>query len=104
MSWIVLSGYRGDQTYYEERIFSCSGRVANVLAIARSEAVRERLDLSSRIVSRAQAAAKIVLIPTAAGIEVGHMGCDDAFIVWCKKEQDFLCSEIERLESGRLRT
>jgi hypothetical protein len=32
------------------------------------------------------------------------MGCEDTFIVWCKKEHDFLCSEIERLESGRLRT
>jgi hypothetical protein len=32
------------------------------------------------------------------------MSGEDVFIVWCKKEQDFLCSEIERLESGGLRT
>jgi hypothetical protein len=63
-----------------------------VLAIAtRRQYVNASILSSSgwRIVSRAVEAA---------------MGCDDAFIVWCKKEQDFLCSEIERLESGRLRT
>jgi hypothetical protein len=32
------------------------------------------------------------------------MSGEELFVVWCKKEQDFLCSEIERLESGRLRT
>jgi hypothetical protein len=32
------------------------------------------------------------------------MSGEDILIVWCKKEQDFLCSEIERLESGGLRT
>jgi hypothetical protein len=32
------------------------------------------------------------------------MSGEDVFIVWCKKEQDFLCSEVERLESGGLRT
>jgi hypothetical protein len=32
------------------------------------------------------------------------MSGKDVLIVWCKKEQDFLCSEIERLESGSLRT
>ena len=36
----------------------------------------------------------------------GHqaMSSEDVLIVWCKKEQDFLCNEIERLESGSLRT
>jgi len=32
------------------------------------------------------------------------MSSEDVLIVWCKKEQDFLCSEIERLETGGLRT
>ena len=32
------------------------------------------------------------------------MNREEDLIVWCKKEQDFLCNEIERLESGRLRT
>jgi hypothetical protein len=32
------------------------------------------------------------------------MSGEELFVVWCKKEQDFLCNEIERLESGRLRT
>ena len=32
------------------------------------------------------------------------MSGEDVLIVWCKKEQDFLCSEVERLESGGLRT
>jgi hypothetical protein len=32
------------------------------------------------------------------------MSGEDVLIVWCKKEQDFLCSEIERLELGSLRT
>ena len=31
-------------------------------------------------------------------------GKRELFIVWCKKEQDSLYSEIEQLESGRLRT
>ena len=32
------------------------------------------------------------------------MNREEDLIVWCKKEQDFLCNEIERLESGRVRT
>jgi hypothetical protein len=32
------------------------------------------------------------------------MSGEELFVVWCKKEQDFLCNEIERLESGRLHT
>jgi hypothetical protein len=43
-SWFVLSGHRGDQIYYEKAIFSCSGHVVNVLAIAYPEAQRDRLD------------------------------------------------------------
>jgi hypothetical protein len=33
-SWFVLSGYRGDQIYYEKVMFSCAGRYVNILAIA----------------------------------------------------------------------
>ena len=33
-SWFVLSGHRGDQIYYVKTIFSCSGRVVNIFAIA----------------------------------------------------------------------
>jgi hypothetical protein len=43
-SWFVLSGYRGDQIYYEKAIFSCGGRVVNVFAIAYPEAERQRFD------------------------------------------------------------
>jgi hypothetical protein len=43
-SWFVLSGHRGDQIYYEKAIFSCSGQVVNVLAIAYPEAQRDRFD------------------------------------------------------------
>jgi hypothetical protein len=32
------------------------------------------------------------------------MSGEELFVVWCKKEQDSLYNEIERLESGRLRT
>src|SRR5215207_3606975 len=32
-SWFVLSGYRGEQIYYEKVMFSCKGRVVNVFAI-----------------------------------------------------------------------
>jgi hypothetical protein len=32
-SWFVLSGYRGDQIYYEKVMFSCRGRVVNIFAI-----------------------------------------------------------------------
>jgi hypothetical protein len=43
-SWFVLSAHRGDQIYYEKAIFSCSGRVVNVIAIAYPEAERQRFD------------------------------------------------------------
>jgi hypothetical protein len=32
-SWFVLSGYRGDDIYYEKVMFSCAGQVINVMAI-----------------------------------------------------------------------
>jgi len=40
----VLSGHRGDQIYYEKTIFSCSGRVVNIFAIAYPAAERRRFD------------------------------------------------------------
>jgi hypothetical protein len=33
-SWFVLSGYRGDQIYYEKVMFSCGRRIVNVFAIS----------------------------------------------------------------------
>jgi hypothetical protein len=32
-SWFVLSGYRGNNIYYEKVMFSCAGEVVNVLAL-----------------------------------------------------------------------
>jgi hypothetical protein len=32
-TWFVLSGYRGDQIYYQKVIFTCSGTIVNVLAL-----------------------------------------------------------------------
>jgi hypothetical protein len=32
-SWFVLSGYRGDNIYYQKVIFSCRGRIINALSI-----------------------------------------------------------------------
>jgi hypothetical protein len=32
-SWFVLSGYRGDDIYYEKVMFSCGGQVVNVMAV-----------------------------------------------------------------------
>jgi hypothetical protein len=43
-SWFVVSGYRGDQIYYEKVIFSCGGRIVNILAAAYPEARRELFD------------------------------------------------------------
>ena len=39
-----MRGYRGDQIYYEKTIFSCSGRVVNIFAIAYPAAERRRFD------------------------------------------------------------
>jgi len=33
-TWFVLSGYRGDRIYYEKVMFSCGGRIINVLSIS----------------------------------------------------------------------
>ena len=43
-SWFVLSGYRGDQIYYEKVMFSCGGRVVNILAVAYPVASRRIFD------------------------------------------------------------
>jgi len=43
-TWFVLSGHRDDQIYYEKVIFSCGGRVVNVLAISYPEAQRGVFD------------------------------------------------------------
>ena len=43
-SWFVLSGYRGDQIYYEKVMFSCGGRVVNILAIAYPTSERDQFD------------------------------------------------------------
>ena len=43
-TWFVLSGHREDQIYYEKVIFSCGGRVVNVLAISYPEAQRGVFD------------------------------------------------------------
>ena len=43
-NWFILSGHRDDQIYYEKVIFSCGGRVVNVLAISYPEAQRSVFD------------------------------------------------------------
>jgi hypothetical protein len=43
-TWFVLSGHRGDQIYYEKVIFTCGGRVVNVLAISYPETQRGMFD------------------------------------------------------------
>jgi hypothetical protein len=43
-SWFVLSGYRGDQIYYEKVMFSCGNRMVNILAIAYPVAERDHFD------------------------------------------------------------
>ena len=43
-SWFVLSGYRGDQIYYEKVMFSCGERIVNILAIAYPVAERDQFD------------------------------------------------------------
>ena len=43
-SWFVLSGYRGDQIYYEKVMFSCGDRVVNILAIAYPTSERGQFD------------------------------------------------------------
>ena len=43
-NWFVLSGYRGEQIYYEKVMFSCSGSVVNVFAISYPVAERNVFD------------------------------------------------------------
>ena len=43
-SWFVISGYRGDDIYYEKVMFSCSGSVVNVLAITYPKSLRSDYD------------------------------------------------------------
>ena len=43
-SWFVLSGYRGDQIYYEKVMFSCGGELVNVFAITYPIAERNVYD------------------------------------------------------------
>lgn len=43
-SWFVLSGYRGDQIYYEKVMFSCGGTLVNVFAISYPADARQLYD------------------------------------------------------------
>jgi hypothetical protein len=54
-SWFVLSGYRGDDIYYEKVMFSCGGQVVNVMAITYPT---ERRDLYDQFVEHMEDAFK----------------------------------------------
>ena len=43
-SWFVLSGYRGDDIYYEKVMFSCGGQVVNVMAVTYPSGERDVYD------------------------------------------------------------
>ena len=43
-SWFVISGYRGDDIYYEKVMFSCAGSVVNVFAITYPKSLRSEYD------------------------------------------------------------
>ena len=43
-TWFVLSGYRGEQIYYEKVMFSCGNQVVNVFAMVYPVAERKRFD------------------------------------------------------------
>ena len=43
-TWFVISGYRGDDIYYEKVMFSCGGSVVNVLAITYPKDLRRHYD------------------------------------------------------------
>jgi hypothetical protein len=43
-NWFVMSGYRGDDIYYEKVMFSCSGKIVNVLAITYPSSSRQKYD------------------------------------------------------------
>ena len=48
-SWFVISGYRGDDIYYEKVMFSCAGSVVNIFAITYPQGLRHEYD---RVVER----------------------------------------------------
>lgn len=43
-SWFVISGYRGDEIYYQKVMFSCGGATGNVFAITYPTADRATYD------------------------------------------------------------
>jgi hypothetical protein len=43
-SWFVISGYRGDDIYYEKVMFSCAGSVVNIFAITYPKNLRSEYD------------------------------------------------------------
>ncbi len=43
-SWFVISGYRGNDIYYEKVMFSCAGSVVNVFAITYPKSLRSEFD------------------------------------------------------------
>jgi hypothetical protein len=43
-TWFVISGYRGDDIYYEKVMFSCAGGVVNVFAISYPKDLRRLYD------------------------------------------------------------
>ena len=43
-TWFVISGYRGDDIYYEKVMFSCAGSVVNVFAITYPQGLRRQYD------------------------------------------------------------
>jgi hypothetical protein len=43
-TWFVISGYRGDDIYYEKVMFSCAGGVVNVFAISYPKEQRRLYD------------------------------------------------------------
>ena len=43
-SWFVLSGYRGDEIYYEKVMFSCGGQVVNVMTVTYPSGERDVYD------------------------------------------------------------
>ena len=43
-TWFVISGYRGDDIYYEKVMFSCAGHVVNVFAITYPQGLRRHYD------------------------------------------------------------
>jgi hypothetical protein len=43
-TWFVISGYRGDDIYYEKVMFSCAGSVVNIFAITYPRGLRRQYD------------------------------------------------------------